>query len=75
MPVEMRKLIKGMQEITREVAEELKIAPELLARKRQILAVLEDYQNGGELVWSGDMAGWRKDLLQEKFTQLVTKTS
>ena len=75
MPVEMRKLIKGMQEITREVAEELRIAPELLARKRQILAVLEDYQNGGELVWSGDMAGWRKDLLQEKFAQLVTETA
>ena len=75
MPIEMKNLIKGMQSVTRDVAEKLQIAPELLARKRQILAVLEDYQHTGNLSWTGDMSGWRKSLLQEKFEQLAERES
>lgn len=71
MPIEFRKVIKGLQQATSEIADEYKIAPELLARKRQILALLENFKQDKALCWKGDMAGWRKNLLQEKFEQVV----
>jgi len=65
--------IKAMQHLTREMAEGLKMAPELLARKRQILSVLADIEKSGSLVWNGDMSGWRKNLLQAPFEKIVSK--
>jgi len=53
----------------------LAIAPELLARKRQILSVLSELDHGKDLVWQGDMSGWRKDLLQDKFEQILADQS
>jgi ribonuclease D len=73
MSIELRGIIKACQKVTREMADELSIAPELLARKRQILAVLSDLESRRELNWEGDMAGWRKELLQEKFEQITVR--
>lgn len=75
MSIEQRGTIKACQKVTRELAEELAIAPELLARKRQILSVLSELDQGKGLVWQGDMSGWRKDLLQDKFEQILAGQS
>lgn len=71
MPPEQRRILKRCQDAARQRAEELGMAPELLARKKQILGVMENLGQGQELLWSGDMAGWRRQILQADFEQAV----
>lgn len=66
-----RKLIKRLQQSARDSAEELQLAPELLARKRQLLQMLDTSGDKPKIVWQGDMAGWRKDQLEESFEAIV----
>ncbi len=75
MSIDQRNVVKACQKVTRELADELQIAPELLARKRQILAVLADLESSQVLNWQSDMAGWRRDLLQARFEQIIVDKS
>ena len=71
LPPEQRNILKRCQNAARDRAEELDMAPELLARKKQILGLLESFAENQELSWGGDMAGWRKQLLQADFEKAV----
>jgi len=68
---EQRSILKRCQNAARSRAEALDMAPELLARKKQILSLLENFEDSQQLSWSGDMAGWRKELLQSDFEKAV----
>lgn len=68
---DQRNILKRCQSAARAQAEQLDMAPELLARKKQILGLLESFSQNQELAWSGDMAGWRKQVLQADFEQAV----
>lgn len=68
---EQRNILKRCQNAARNRAEELDMAPELLARKKQILGLLENFEQDQELSWGGDMAGWRKQVLQADFENAV----
>jgi len=63
-------LIKEMGAVTRGVAEELGIAPEIVANKRDFTAILEQ-SKAGEPVDSRATKGWRKDLIGGKLLALL----
>ena len=58
-----RKQLKSCQQAARAVAEKLQMAPELLAKKKYLLALLIRAESGAEL-WRGEFDDWRRDLLQ-----------
>lgn len=74
LALEHRKLLKQLQQFARKRAEELGMAPELLARKRQLLATLDTRQSPPTLHWQSDMAGWRRDQLEAGFKRLIDST-
>lgn len=69
----MRNKLKKLQSLVRSIAELLCIPPELLARKRQLVQMLEQYEQSGKLCWDGDMSGWRRELLESDFDDLLLK--
>jgi ribonuclease D len=72
---EYRNLLKRLQQHTRSRAEALDMAPELLARKRQLLAMLDTQSAKPRLHWQGDMAGWRREQLEAGFSKVLAKES
>jgi ribonuclease D len=70
---EYRNLLKRLQQHTRSRAEALDMAPELLARKRQLLAMLDTQSAKPRLHWQGDMAGWRREQLEAGFSKVLAK--
>jgi ribonuclease D len=60
---------KKLREVAKERALELGIAPELLARKRDVEACIRAYSATGQL--SSEYQGWRADLLEEKFRRIL----
>jgi ribonuclease D len=72
---EYRNLLKRLQQHTRNRAEALDMAPELLARKRQLLAMLDTGSTPPRLHWQGDMAGWRREQLEEGFSKVLADES
>ncbi|MEM1436795.1 MAG: HRDC domain-containing protein [Pseudomonadota bacterium] len=63
------KAVQALREFARGVAEELDMAPELLARKREIESLVREYLREGELP---TLAGsWRAPLLLERFRTLL----
>ncbi|MEX0964978.1 MAG: ribonuclease D [Pseudohongiellaceae bacterium] len=69
----MRKTIKLTKQAATAKAEELGMSPELLGRKKYLLELLRDYENTGELNWSGEFAGWRRELLEIELTAILRK--
>ena len=65
-----RKKLKQCQVDVTEIAEKLSIAPELLARKRALQKLIRDYEHTGQLIWSGELAGWRRGVLEDRFISL-----
>mgnify|MGYP001028952626 CR=1 FL=1 len=70
LPPAQRKLLKRCQQVVRDRAESLQLAPELLATKRQLLAQIRAWEEEGELPWQGAMSGWRRAILEPKFTDI-----
>ena len=66
-----RKLLKQCQKRVQDKAGELGMAPELLARKRQLMALLRNCQNHVTPSFSGDLAGWRRDILEPLLADLL----
>ena len=52
-------------------AEELNIAPELLGRKKHLIALIKDFEQSGQLCWEGELAGWRRSILESDFNQIM----
>lgn len=67
----MRAQLKRCQEAVASVAQGLGIAPEVLARKKQLLQLLADSAAAGTLVWPHDMRAWRQPLLETYFASIL----
>tara|TARA_Y100001970_G_scaffold189600_1_gene230481 strand:- start:3559 stop:4713 length:1155 start_codon:yes stop_codon:yes gene_type:complete len=67
-----RKILKQCQERVSEVAAKLSIVPELLARKRLLQKLVKDYEYSGTLIWPKEFSGWRKEVLNDSFTQIFS---
>jgi ribonuclease D len=69
----LRKKLKLSKQVANTKAEELGMSPELLGRKKPLVELLRSYERDGELQWSGDFAGWRRELLEVELTAIITK--
>lgn len=68
----LRKKLKSCQNVVAVLAEKLSVAPELLARKRLLQELLRDYESHGVLRWQGELAGWRRELLEPEINPLFS---
>lgn len=62
--------VKALRSVAGEKAEQLGIAPELLARRKDVEACLRYYVENTEL--SEHYAGWRQDLVGAQFLQILS---
>ena len=69
----LRKKLKSCQRVVAEVAEKISLAPELLARKRLLQDLLRNYESSGELLWEGELAGWRREILEDDISVLFSQ--
>jgi len=69
----LRNKLKLSKQVATTKAEELGMSPELLARKKLLVELLRSFERDGKLKWSGDFAGWRRDLLALDLTAIITK--
>lgn len=70
---EMRKQLKACQEIVRNKAEALGIAPEMLARKKQLTPLISSLTEQQEWVWPEQLAGWRQAILETDLRRALLK--
>lgn len=61
---EMRKSLKLCQGIVRQFAEKLGMAPELLARKKQLIPLIDAAHVSTEFTWPEGLGGWRQSILE-----------
>lgn len=69
----LRNKLKLSKQVANTKAEELGMSPELLGRKKFLVELLRSYEADGKLQWSGDFAGWRRELLELELTAIITK--
>ena len=69
----LRKKLKLSKQAANAKAEELGMSPELLGRKKFLVELLRGFERDGELRWSGDFVGWRRELLEVELTAIITK--
>lgn len=67
----MRAQLKRCQEEVAGIAQSLGLAPELLARKKQLLQLLVDSAVSGKLSWPEDMRAWRQDVLEPRLKAVL----
>lgn len=73
LSTEMRKSLKLCQGVVRQFAERLGIAPELLARKRQLVPLINAAHIGPDFEWPASLAGWRRSLLEDSMRAALRK--
>ncbi|MDG1133355.1 MAG: ribonuclease D [Pseudomonadales bacterium] len=61
--------VKALREVAVAAAKKLAIAPELLARKKDVEACFRDYAKNNKL--SEHYMGWRRILLEQEFLQIL----
>ncbi|MCG8413477.1 MAG: HRDC domain-containing protein [Pseudomonadales bacterium] len=66
-----RDTLKSWRKIVLSKADELNIAPELLARKRWLQDLVKSYEQSGQLVWNSPLKGWRQQALQVEFERAL----
>lgn len=71
LSVNDRRRLKDCQRMANRKAEELGIAPELLARKRQWLQLFANVKHSLADVWPEDMDNWRKQLLEPETRRIL----
>ncbi|MDA1370638.1 MAG: ribonuclease D [Proteobacteria bacterium] len=64
--------LKSSQRLVAALAAELNIAPELLARKKLLNDLIRDFETTGELNWQGELAGWRRLVLEPALSHVFT---
>lgn len=67
----MRTQLKRCQESVAALAQTLGIAPEVLARKKQLHQLLVDSASAGTLVWPEDMRAWRQSVLEPQLRSIL----
>ena len=70
-----RNKLKACQKIVCDTAQLLSISPELLGRKRVLEGLIRNFEYSGELHWNGELSGWRREILENKFTPIFTRDS
>lgn len=71
----LRKKLKQCQKIVDDKAQQLQMAPELLGRKRQLLDFLHNFERSGQMQWSGELSGWRREVLEPEFAPVFSGDS
>jgi ribonuclease D len=71
LPASLRDLMKGFRQAVQKHAEQMDISPELLARKKQLVAVAQMMQRGCDFVWPPEVQGWRRDRLATDFLEVA----
>ena len=71
----LRKKLKQCQKIVNAKAQELQMAPELLGRKKQLLDFLRNFERSGQVEWTGEFAGWRREILEPEFQSIMSGDS
>ncbi len=71
LPPKFRGVLKSWRRIIEAKAENLVIAPELLARKKWMHELLKGFQDSGQLNWQPPMSGWRRQELEQAFLQVL----
>jgi ribonuclease D len=61
----MRKTLKRCQEVVKTKAAALDIAPELLARKKQLMPLVTQQARSVPIQWPQSLSGWRQELLEQ----------
>lgn len=69
----LRKKLKLTKQAANSKAEEMGMSPELLGRKKFLVELLKDYDTTGALTWSGELAGWRRELLEADIDAILEK--
>lgn len=71
----MRKSLKACQGIVRQFAEQLGVAPELLARKKQLVPLIYAAQISADFPWPEGLSGWRQALLEDSMRTALKRGS
>lgn len=67
----MRKQLKRCQESVAALAQTLGLAPEVLARKKQLQQLLIESAIAGKPVWPQDMRAWRQTVLEPHLSSIL----
>lgn len=68
-----RKKLKECQHAVQELAAQHAIAPELLGRKKVIMELVREFEQGDNITWPASASGWRRALLEPVLTPILTR--
>lgn len=68
---ELRGYLKKCQAVVQQKAEELGIAPEMLARKKQLVPLVIELSKSKDFIWPESLSGWRQPLLESAIRQAL----
>ena len=71
--VSMRAKLKACQQVVETRSQTLGMAPELLARKKILQNQLLMFKKTGELLWEGELAAWRREILEPEFIGIYSE--
>ena len=63
LPKESGSLLRSLRKVVSNKAEQLRIVPEVLAKKRQLEELLRSGSGAGDYVLPGALQGWRRDVI------------
>jgi len=73
LSMSMRAKLKECQHVVETQSKKHGIAPELLARKKILQKQLLMYKKTGKLLWKGELATWRKEILEPEFIGIYSE--
>ena len=73
LSMSMRAKLKECQHVVETQSKKHGIAPELLARKKILQNQLLMYKKTGKLLWKGELATWRKEILEPEFIGIYSE--
>ena len=73
LSMSMRAKLKKCQHVVETQSQKHGIAPELLARKKILQNQLLMYKKTGKLLWKGELATWRKEILEPEFIGIYSE--
>ncbi len=71
----LRAALKRAQAEVKVLAETLAMAPELLARKKQLMPLVLRAEEGAAYSWPTELSGWRQELLESPLRHALQKRS
>ena len=71
LPKESGSLLRSLRKVVSNKAEQLRIVPEVLARKRQLEELLRSGSAAGDYVLPGALQGWRREVIGQDLLMKV----